>query len=107
MYKNFEAELTICEKKYLKKLSFKFYNEVIPDNFSNAKSKFNSLQEKFDKDPSLFENYSVIIKDYRSQGIFEEVKDSGKLGNMYYLTHPLVVRTGKYTAKLRIVFDAS
>ena len=58
---------------------------MIPDNFRTAKSRLNSLQRKFDKDPSLFEKYSGIIEDYKSQGIIEEVKDSGKLGNVHYL----------------------
>ena len=64
---------------------FKFYDEVIPDNFRTAKSRLNSLQRKFEKEPSLFENYSDIIEDCKSQGIIEEVKDSGKLGNVHYL----------------------
>ena len=80
---------------------------MIPDNFSTAKSRLNSLQRKFEKEPSLFENYSDIIEDCKSQGIIEEVKDSGKLGNVHYLSHQPVVRTERDTTKLRIVFDAS
>ena len=87
VYKNFEAELTLCDKRYLIKLPLKFYDEVIPDNFSTAKSRLNSLQTKFDKDPSLFESFSANIGDHKSQGIIEKIKDSGKLGNVHYLPH--------------------
>ena len=91
-------------KRYSTKLPFKIYDEVIPDNFSTAKSRSNSLQRKFEKDPSLFENYSGIIEDYKSQGTIEEVKGSGKLENVHYLPHQPVVRTERDTTKLRIVF---
>ena len=107
IYKDFETELTFCDKTYLTKLPFRFYDEVIPNNFRTAKSRLNSLQRKFDKDPSLFEKYSGFIEDHKSQGIIQEVKDSRKLGNVHYLPHQPVVRTERDTAKLRIVFDAS
>ena len=77
---------------------------MIPDNFSTAKSRLNSLQRKSEKDPSLFENYSDIIEDYKSQGIIEEVKDSGKLGNVHYLP-PSTCRANRkryYKTKNRI-----
>ena len=104
VYKNFEAELTFSDKRYSTKLPFKFYDGVIPDNFSTAKSRLNSLQRKSEKDPSLFENYSDIIEDYKSQGIIEEVKDSGKLGNVHYLP-PSTCRANRkryYKTKNRI-----
>ena len=85
VHKNFEAELTFSDKRYSTKLPFEFYDEVIPDNFSTAKNRLNLLQRKFEKDPSLFETYSDIIENYKSQGIIEEVKDCGKLGNVHYL----------------------
>ena len=62
MYINFEAELTFSDQRYSTKLPFKFYDEVIPDNFSTAKSRLNSLQRKFEKDPSLFEIILTLLK---------------------------------------------
>ena len=56
-----------------KKITSKSDDEVIPENFSIAKRWLNSLQRKFDKDPSLSENYFSIFEDYKSQGIIEEV----------------------------------
>ena len=107
MHKNFETELTFCDYRYATRLPFKLYDEVIPDNFSNAKRRLNSLQRKLDKHPSLSENYSSIIEGYKSQGILEEVTESGKLENVHYFPHQLVARTEKDTTKLRIVFDES
>ena len=60
-------------KKTMMCIEFKSDDDVIPDNFSISERRLNSLQRKFDKDPSLFENYCSIFEDYKSQGIIEEV----------------------------------
>ena len=82
-------------------------SSLVKIKFPISKNRLNLLQRKFEKDLSLFETYSDIIENYKSQGIIEEVKDCGKLGNVHYLPHQPVVRRERDTTKLRIVFDAS
>ena len=107
VYKSFENELKFENNRYCAKLLFKPLDDVISDNFNVAKSRLKSLERKFENDPTLFDNYSAVINDYKSQGIIEEVSDSGNIGNVHYLPHQPVLRSEKETSKLRIVFDAS
>ncbi|GFS92110.1 integrase catalytic domain-containing protein [Trichonephila clavipes] len=64
---------------------------------------------RFIRDPTLYIQYSEILKEYESQGIIERVLETEKPTDraVFYLPHQAVFRQESLTTKMRIVFDAS
>ncbi|GFS70611.1 integrase catalytic domain-containing protein [Trichonephila clavipes] len=64
---------------------------------------------RFIRDPTLYIQYSEILKEYESQGIIERVLETEKPTDraVFYLPHQAVFRQESLTTKKRIVFDAS
>ncbi|GFW45953.1 DUF1758 domain-containing protein [Trichonephila clavipes] len=68
-----------------------------------------SLTRRFIRDPTLYIQYSEILKEYESQGIIERVLETEKPTDraVFYLPHQAVFRQESLTTKMRIIFDAS
>jgi hypothetical protein len=78
------------------------------------KKRFEFFVKKFRNNPTLFreyKDYKAVIEEYLQSGIVQIVEPqdvNSANGNLtYYLPHHPVIRKGKQTTKLRIVFDAS
>lgn len=82
----------------------------IGDSYQQAKRRFFSLENKFNKNPKILEQYKQFIHEYINLGHAKEVhfslqNESSQL--KYFLPHHCVVREESLTTKLRVVFDAS
>ena len=98
--------------KYEVDLPFKEFHEVLNDNYSHSKKRFNSLVKKFERDENLLQDYNKIIKDQLKLNIIEkipstEINNSEKVGRVHYMPHRPVVHNDRVTTKVRMVFDAS
>ncbi|GFY24394.1 integrase catalytic domain-containing protein [Trichonephila clavipes] len=88
---------------------WKSHTQELNDNFSVAEKRVKSLTRRFIRDPTLYIQYSEILKEYESQGIIERVLGTEKPTDraVFYLPHQAVFRQESLTTKMRIVFDAS
>ncbi|GFU13294.1 DUF1758 domain-containing protein [Trichonephila clavipes] len=79
------------------------------DILLGAEKRVKSLTRRFIRDPTLYIQYSEILKEYESQGIIERVLETEKPTDraVFYLPHQAVFRQESLTTKRRIVFDAS
>ena len=50
--------------KYVTRLPFKPYRDVIPDNYSLCAKRLASVRRMFEKNPKLFKDYCEIFEDY-------------------------------------------
>ncbi|GFV45767.1 integrase catalytic domain-containing protein [Trichonephila clavipes] len=89
--------------------SLEGHTQELNDNFSVAEKRVKSLTRRFIRDPTLYIQYSEILKEYESQGIIERVLETEKPTDraVFYLPHQAVFRQESLTTKMRIVFDAS
>ncbi|GFU91345.1 uncharacterized protein TNCV_2541131 [Trichonephila clavipes] len=88
---------------------WKGHTQELNDNFSVAEKRVKSLTRRFIRDPTLYIQYSEILKEYESQEIIERVLETEKPTDraVFYLPHQAVFRQESLTTKMRIVFDAS
>ena len=89
------------------KLPLKIDTDILPDNYSIAKSRLRNLKSRLDKNPVLMKFYNNIINDYFNGGIIEPVNDSDTFGTIQYLSHRPVAREERNITKVGIVYDAS
>ena len=86
------------------KLPFK--SEERPSvNLRNAYAQLTALQQKFEKNTKLLEDYSKIIQDYIDRDFIEEVIHD-KFEGSYFPHHPVYKESSNTTA-VRIVFNDS
>ncbi|GFT62592.1 uncharacterized protein TNCV_1702501 [Trichonephila clavipes] len=88
---------------------WKGHTQELNDNFSVAEKRVKSLTRRFIRDPTLYIQYSEILKEYESQGIIERVLETEKPTDraVFSLLYQAVFRQEGLTTKMRIVFDAS
>ncbi|GFW04438.1 uncharacterized protein TNCV_878071 [Trichonephila clavipes] len=55
---------------------WKSHTQELNDNFSVAEKRVKSLTRRFIRDPTLYIQYSEILKEYESQGIIERVLET-------------------------------
>ena len=80
----------------------------LPDNCHTALSRLCNAENKLKRDCALGTEYSQVIKGYVEKGYLRRVEpDEPSPPEVWYLPHFLVVRMGKTTTKVRIVFDCS
>ena len=106
VYEKFEKDISFNGKRYIVKLPFKPYTEILPDNYTLAKSRLLSLKRRIGQTEGLQSKYSKVLCDYEN-GIIEHVNNEREFGRVHYLPHRAVLREKRKTIKLRIVFDAS
>ena len=73
-------------------------------NYRIAKGQLNSLQERMQNNPLLFQQYDAVIQDYVTKEFVELISDD-KIEGHYLPHHP--VFKNNLTTPLRIVFNAS
>ena len=65
------------------------------------------MKQRLSKTPQLLNEHKKAFDEYLNLGIVEKVKNKGIVGEVIYLPHKEVIKEGRSTTKLRIVFDAS
>ena len=105
----FESDIAFVDGKYQCKMPFKEEHPLLPDNYTVAKSRLNSLLCRLKANPKVAKEYDNVIKDQLEKGIVEKVdlNEPTEVGKVSYLPHKMVIREDKDTTKLRVVFDAS
>ena len=80
-----------------------------PLPYALCTKRLTSLLERLRQNPILLTEYDLIIKVQLQEGIVEVVADpsSSTSGCTHYLPHHGMIRQGRSTSKLRIVYDAS
>ena len=68
-----------------------------------------TLQNKFEKNGKLLDNYNAIIKEQFQTHVIEKNPETSHnpAGGTHYLPHRPVVRENMVSGKTRMVFDAS
>ena len=107
VYEEFKEQLVQRpDGKYETSLPWKQGHDKLPSNFALAKSRFNSLMKKLEKQPDTLEAYHEIIANQLKEGIVEKAPEQ-PTGTEHYIPHKGVLRENAETTKLRIVYDAS
>ncbi|GFU30057.1 integrase catalytic domain-containing protein [Trichonephila clavipes] len=106
---HFKSSVRFNSGRYEVGFPWKSHTQELNDNFSVAEKRVTSLTRRFIRDPTLYIQYSEILKEYESQGIIERVLETEKPTDraVFYLPHQAVFRQESLTTKMRIVFDAS
>ncbi|GFV83146.1 reverse transcriptase domain-containing protein [Trichonephila clavipes] len=106
---HFKSSVRFNSGRYEVGFPWKSHTQELSDNFSVAEKRVKSLTRRFIRDPTLYIQYSEILKEYESQRIIERVLETEKPTDraVFYLPHQAVFRQESLTTKMRIVFDAS
>ncbi|GFW91384.1 integrase catalytic domain-containing protein [Trichonephila clavipes] len=106
---HFKSSVRFNSGRYEVGFPWKGHTQELNDNFSVAEKRVKSLTRRFIRDPTLYIQYSEILKEYEYQGIIERVLETEKPTDraVFYLPHQAVFRQESLTTKMRIVFDAS
>ncbi|GFX79346.1 integrase catalytic domain-containing protein [Trichonephila clavipes] len=106
---HFKSSVRFNSGRYEVGFPWKSHTQELNDNFSVAEKRVKPLTRRFIRDPTLYIQYSEILKEYESQGIIERVLETEKPTDraVFYLPHQAVFRQESLTTKMRIVFHAS
>lgn len=119
--RNFTAEERLCEEiyakshsrapdgRYIVKLPFKCEDPIpkIGDTREIALHRFHQYERRLEKNPSLKEACDKVIEEYLELKHVEEVPEEELNKSAVYLPYHPVIREGKETTNVRLVFDAS
>ena len=90
-------------------LPWKKFHDRLPDNYELTLKRLHGLLHRLQQDPTILQEYNVIIQDQISKGIVQIVTDKEDVssGKVHYLPHHAVIRKDKETTKVRVVYYAS
>ncbi|GFR12543.1 integrase catalytic domain-containing protein [Trichonephila clavata] len=105
----FDKSVCFVDGRYRVSLPWKpGMREVLQNNKTVARKRFEGLVRRFKCDHELFCEYKDVIDNYVREGIVERTScDSLSNSQGFYLPHHAVIRNDKTTSRLRIVFDGS
>ena len=74
-----------------------------------ARGRLKSLLKRLSRDRDVFVKYDQVIKEQLALGVVEEVDEANEDPDTlkHYLPHHCVLKPGKTTTKVRVVYDAS
>ncbi|XP_041973748.1 uncharacterized protein LOC121729336 isoform X1 [Aricia agestis] len=116
---SFSLEEKTCEKlfytttrrndsgQFVVTIPLKDSPKCLGDSYAMAKSRFLSLERKFERNPIFKNRYLNFMHEYLQLNHMTEKSTSEKFNAQYYLPHHGVERESSTTTKLRVVFDAS
>ncbi|XP_045167522.2 uncharacterized protein LOC123530814 [Mercenaria mercenaria] len=104
---DFKENLVFKDNRYHVTWPWKIDRQEVPENRPLAFGRLKSLVSRFKDKPDVLQKYDSVIQDQLEKGIIEKVPTSKKNGLTHYLPHHAVIKPGKSTTKLRIVYDAS
>ncbi|GFU62856.1 integrase catalytic domain-containing protein [Trichonephila clavipes] len=73
---HFKSSVRFNSGRYEVGFPWKGHTQELNDNFSVAEKRVKSLTRRFIRDPTLYIQYSEILKEYESQGIMERVLET-------------------------------
>ncbi|GFS83699.1 integrase catalytic domain-containing protein [Trichonephila clavipes] len=73
---HFKSSVRFNSGRYEVGFPWKSHTQELNDNFSVAEKRVKSLTRRFIRDPTLYIQYSEILKEYESQGIIERVLET-------------------------------
>ncbi|GFV49408.1 DUF1758 domain-containing protein [Trichonephila clavipes] len=73
---HFKSSVRFNSGRYEVGFPWKGHTQELNDNFSVAEKRVKSLTRRFIRDPTLYIQYSEILKEYESQGIIERVLET-------------------------------
>ena len=106
----FIQSITFRDGRYCVRLPWKMHHRMLQDNLELCQMRLCGLIKRLRQSPHILREYDGIIKEQINQGIVETVDDplnTSRPNRTHYLPHHGVIREGKLTTKLRIIFDAS
>ncbi|XP_023312157.1 uncharacterized protein LOC111692395, partial [Anoplophora glabripennis] len=93
--------------RYIVHLPFQDNCHSLGDSYNMALRRFLALENRLEKDSSLYRSYSDFMKDYLEQGhMVKDTVDNNQSPN-YFIPHHSVIKDEGHSQKLRVVFDAS
>ena len=99
--------INLVNGRYEIELPFKKGCPILPDNYGLSAKRLKLLKIRLEKTLELVRLYDDIFEEQLKSGILEKVTKPGDVDNVMYLPHREVIKEGKSSTKLRIVFDAS
>ena len=80
----------------------------LPDNYRLCQTRLKGLLYRLRRNPEVLKEYDGIIRDQLAKGIVQLVENPEAVsGKRHYLPHHAVIRKGKSTTRVRVVYDAS
>ena len=106
--KEFLPEVHFDEEEGRYEVNLPWKQDCFPKatEFRMCVNRLRQLHSRLKKDDSLLEEYNKVIQQQIGSGIIEEVPEQDD-SEGYYLPHHGVLKSGKETTKLRVVFDGS
>ena len=104
----FESSCRKLDGRYEIGLPWKKDPAELPNNFSLAKQRLESLERSLLRNPDKATRYSNAIREYEANGWARKLSEAeikNTEGPVYYLPHHGVYRPDKKSTPLRIVFD--
>ncbi|XP_057656756.1 uncharacterized protein LOC130894159 [Diorhabda carinulata] len=93
---------------FIVRLPFRDNLEQLGESYDIAVNRFQSLERKLGKNPTLKENYSSFINECINLGHMSELNNFNfNLQPSFFLPHHAVIKESSMTTRLRVVFDAS
>uniref|UniRef100_A0A915B870 CCHC-type domain-containing protein n=1 Tax=Parascaris univalens TaxID=6257 RepID=A0A915B870_PARUN len=105
--KRFNESITFKDGRYYCSWPWKEDGGKLDSNFGLCMGRLKTSLKHLQKDPELLRAYEKTFDEQLKTGIIEDVTNTPPEGPMYYMPHQAVVRPGKATTKIRIVYDAS
>ncbi|GFX18666.1 integrase catalytic domain-containing protein [Trichonephila clavipes] len=96
-----------CEGRYVVSMALNKDPSCLGNSKDIAIRRLNSLWKRLSRDSSYLSLYAEFLKEYEELGHLERVVESSEPPTHYYIPHHGVLRPGKLTTKLRIVFNGS
>ncbi|XP_033218069.1 uncharacterized protein LOC117173539 [Belonocnema kinseyi] len=95
------------EGRYVVRLPFIEKKGSLGDSRPIALRRFNTLENRFDKNPKLKENYCTFLNEYNDLNYMSLIKNQNLAMPGFYLPHHAVIKEDSTTTKIRVVFDGS
>ena len=106
VYDEFKEQLVRDEDGWYETgLPWRGNHPVLPSNKQESIRRLNSLNKKLERQ-GLTNEYDLIIRDQKEQGIIEDCPPE-PIGREFYIPHKPVVGEEAASTKLRVVYDAS
>lgn len=103
----FKDTLSYKYQKYQVTWPWKDSSSKLSVNRQLAYGRLKNLVKKMKDKPELMNNYTIVIEDQLNKGVIGKVDKSHVDGIRHYIPHHAVLKPGKATTKLKIVYDAS
>ncbi|XP_036335417.1 uncharacterized protein LOC118745857 [Rhagoletis pomonella] len=96
--------------RYIVKLPFRDDSPRLGDSYTSARKQFASLERRFERDESLFNQYKAFMEEYIALGHMEKIPASEvnkSCEKVFYLPHHPVLKPDSRSTKCRVVFNGS